>query len=138
MDAAISGTPERPQAPLKGSAHLGTCGHPTCTVQPATTPQRYVATSTLRERKGRIYLDYLRNGRGATAVGAYSPRARAGAPVSTPLGWDELSPNLRPSHFAVDNLPTRLRHLAQDPWADIGRVDQVLPGRSSARRRRRA
>ena len=102
------------------------------------TPQRYVATSALRERKGRIYLDYLRNGRGATAVGAYSPRARAGAPVSTPLGWDELSPNLRPSHFTVDNLPTRLRHLAQDPWADIGRVDQVLPGRSSARRRRRA
>jgi bifunctional non-homologous end joining protein LigD len=102
------------------------------------TPQRYVATSALRERKGRIYVDYLRNGRGATAVGAYSPRARAGAPVSTPLGWDELSPNLRPSHFRVDNLPTRLRHLAQDPWADIGRLDQVLPGRSSARRRRRA
>ena len=102
------------------------------------TPQRYVATSALRERKGRIYVDYLRNGRGATAVGAYSPRARAGAPVSTPLGWDELSPNLRPSHFTVDNLPTRLRHLAQDPWADIGRLDQVLPGRSSARRRRRA
>ena len=53
-------------------------------------------------------------------------------------GWDELSPAFDPSHFTVDNLPTRLRHLAQDPWADIGRLDQVLPGRSSARRRRRA
>src|SRR4051794_4251774 len=102
------------------------------------TPQQYVATSALRERKGRLSLDFLRTGRGAPAVGPSSPRARAGAPVSPPLGWDELSPNLRPSHFTVDNLPTRLRHLAQDPWADIGRLDQVLPGGSSARRTRRA
>ena len=47
-------------------------------------------------------------------------RARApGAPVSTPLAWDELSPAIRPSHFTVANLPTRLRHLGSDPWDDI-------------------
>src|SRR5215204_5893559 len=78
-------------------------------------------------RRGKIYVDYLRNGRGATAISAYSTRARAGAPVSTPLAWEELSPAVKPSHFTLDNLPTRLRHLGSDPWADIGSVKQSPP-----------
>ena len=94
--------------------------------------------SIRRARGGKIYVDYLRNGRGATAVAAYSARARAGATVSTPLDWSELSPAIRPSHFTVDNLPTRLRHLGSDPWAKIGSVRQSLPSAAPRKRRQRA
>jgi bifunctional non-homologous end joining protein LigD len=90
-------------------------------------PARYVATMAKRVRTGRIFVDYLRNGRGATAIAAYSTRARAGAAVSTPLEWEELSPSLRPNHFTADNLPTRLRHLGRDPWTDMAQMDQGLP-----------
>nr|WP_084731289.1 DNA ligase D [Microvirga vignae] len=106
-------------------------------------PDRYVATMAKRARKGRIFIDYLRNGRGATAVAAYSTRARSGASVSTPLAWDELSASIRPNHFTVDNLPTRLAHMKTDPWADLGRADlgradQVLPESQKLRRRHRS
>ena len=100
-------------------------------------PDRYTATLAKRARTGRIFIDYLRNGRGATAVAAYSTRARAGAPVSTPLGWDELSPAIKPNHFTVANLPTRLAHLGADPWAEIDRIKQVLPAPSSRGRGRK-
>jgi bifunctional non-homologous end joining protein LigD len=100
------------------------------------TPGKYTATISKRARGGKIYIDYLRNGRGATAVAAYSARARAGASVSTPLDWSELSPTIRPSHFTVDNLPTRLRHLGSDPWAKIGSVKQSLPSAAPRKRPR--
>ena len=90
-------------------------------------PNRYVATMSKRARAGKIFVDYLRNGRGATAVAPYSTRARSGAPVSTPLAWSELSASMRPDHFTVSNLPTRLAHLKSDPWADLPELDQKLP-----------
>jgi bifunctional non-homologous end joining protein LigD len=90
-------------------------------------PSRYVSKSVKAAREGRIYVDYLRNGRGATAVAAYSSRARAGASVSVPLDWDELTPAIKPDHFTVENLPGRLDRLTTDPWAAIGRLDQTLP-----------
>jgi bifunctional non-homologous end joining protein LigD len=55
--------------------------------------------------------------------------------MSTPLAWDELSPSIRPNHFTVNNLPTRLRHLAIDPWAEIAVLRQTLPAPQGGRRR---
>jgi bifunctional non-homologous end joining protein LigD len=105
-------------------------------------PTRYISTSGKRDRTGKIYVDYLRNGRGATAISAFSTRARPGAPVATTLSWDELSPAIKPNHFTVENLPSRLRTLRRDPWADLFTLDQRLPekkarARSAAGRQRR-
>jgi bifunctional non-homologous end joining protein LigD len=93
----------------------------------ADAPDRYVSKMTKSIRKGRIFVDYLRNGRGATAVVAYSTRARAGAPISTPVGWDELGPSLKPNKFTVLNIARRLGSLKDDPWAEIGKIKQSLP-----------
>lgn len=90
-------------------------------------PERYVATITKKARKGRIFIDYLRNGRGATAVAAYSTRTLPAATVSTPLEWDELSEVIRANHFTIDNLRHRLDGLTKDPWADIFTTKQTLP-----------
>ena len=87
-------------------------------------PKRYVATMTKSIRKGKIFIDYLRNSLEQTAVAAYSTRARPGAPVSVPLAWDELSIDLRSDSFTLVNLPDRLRRLSKDPWAEYGATNQ--------------
>jgi bifunctional non-homologous end joining protein LigD len=92
-------------------------------------PDRFVATIRKSKRKGKILIDYLRNGRGATAVAPYSTRARPGAAVSMPLEWSELSPAIGPSYFAVMNAPQRLVSLDADPWADFWRAAVPLPGK---------
>jgi bifunctional non-homologous end joining protein LigD len=102
----------------------------------ADSPDRYVSKMSKKLRSGHIFVDYLRNGRGATAVAAYSTRSRPGAPVSTPLSWDELGPDVRGAHFRVDNLPSRLAHLKQDPWSGFFKIKQRLP--ISPRRSNRA
>ncbi len=96
-------------------------------------PERYTANQLKRMRRGRIYLDYLRNSRGATAVGAYSTRARPGATVSTPLFWDEVEAGLRPEDLTVATIPARLASLKSDPWAEIGKLRQSI---SAAARRK--
>ena len=90
-------------------------------------PDRYVSKMTKSIRGGKIFLDYLRNGRGATAVVAYSTRARDGAPVSVPVTWEELGPKLAPNKFTVLNIGRRLGALKRDPWADLAKVKQRLP-----------
>ncbi|WP_421590677.1 DNA ligase D [Shinella sp. M27] len=82
-------------------------------------PDKYVSTITKSKRRGKILIDYLRNQRGMTAVAPYSTRARPGAAVSMPLAWSELSADIGPAYFTVDNTPTRLQALAADPWADF-------------------
>ena len=89
-------------------------------------PDRYVANMSKRARRGRIFIDWVRNGRGATAVAAYSTRARPQAPVSTPLAWDELSGGLRGDHFMVANLRERLDFLRRDPWEGFFKLRQRI------------
>jgi bifunctional non-homologous end joining protein LigD len=81
-------------------------------------PGKYVSNMAKQKRKGKIFLDYLRNGPGATAVCAYSTRARAGAPVAVPVGWEELDALPKPDPFNVQNLERRLKSL-EDPWASF-------------------
>jgi bifunctional non-homologous end joining protein LigD len=83
----------------------------------ADAPAKYTLNARKAERKGRIFLDYLRNGRGATAVAAFSPRARAGAPVATPISWGELGRSLDPAAFTVFSVVARLSRQREDPWA---------------------
>ena len=88
-------------------------------------PDLYLTKMTKAARKGRIYLDYLRNERGATAVAPYSPRARAGLPVSVPLAWSELKATDRPT-FRVADFTTWKSRLDKDPWSGISTLQQRL------------
>nr|WP_245432680.1 non-homologous end-joining DNA ligase [Mesorhizobium loti] len=90
-------------------------------------PDRYVATITKSKRAGHILIDYLRNQRGATAVAPYASRARASAPVSMPLEWDELGPLAGSAHFTVNNASSRLG--AVDPWQDFRKAAMALKRR---------
>ncbi|HLK81139.1 MAG TPA: DNA ligase D [Xanthobacteraceae bacterium] len=90
-------------------------------------PDRYVATAAKRARRGRVFIDYLRNDRGSTAVAPYSTRASPQASVSTPLEWDELSEGLRSDHFTVGNVRHRLHFLKRDPWQGFFTVRQRIP-----------
>ncbi|MCC6713130.1 MAG: DNA ligase D [Candidatus Dadabacteria bacterium] len=89
-------------------------------------PAKYIATMSKAKRKGKIFIDYLRNNRDATAVAAYSTRARKGAPVSAPITWDELSPDLAPNKYNVANLRARLSSLKEDPWKDFFTTRQSI------------
>ena len=89
-------------------------------------PKRFTIKMAKKERPGKIFIDYLRNGPGATTVAAYSVRARKGAPVSTPLHWDELGGRMKPTSFHVGNVVKRLRGIHSDPWKAFRRGSQAL------------
>jgi bifunctional non-homologous end joining protein LigD len=89
-------------------------------------PEHFTAEVKKAKRQGRIFIDYLRNSRGATTVAAYSTRARAGAPVSTPIRWDELDRTMTPDRYRLDNLPKRLAALKNDPWPDFFTIRQGI------------
>ncbi len=88
-------------------------------------PTKYLSKMTKAARVGKIYLDYLRNERGATAVAPYSSRAREGLGVSMPLAWSELHTAERPV-FRVDGFPEWKARLKKDPWAKMSSVQQSL------------
>ena len=89
-------------------------------------PDRYTLDMSKKKRKGRVLLDYMRNTRGATAIEAYSTRARPGAPVAVPITWDELQDDVRSDTFNVENVPARLAGLREDPWKEMAAVRQSL------------
>ncbi|MBL8545074.1 MAG: DNA ligase D [Hyphomonadaceae bacterium] len=82
-------------------------------------PKRFVANMSKAKRKGRIFIDYLRNGRGATAIAPYSPRARGTAPIAVPVSWDELKTIPAASVFKLKDMHARLNE--PDPWADYAK-----------------
>jgi len=99
----------------------------------AEAPDRFLAHLKIADRTGRILVDWLRNGLGATAVASYCPRARPGAGVATPLAWSEVTPKLDPAAFTVLTVPKRLDKLKADPWAGFRGMDQRLPDLKPAR-----
>jgi bifunctional non-homologous end joining protein LigD len=91
------------------------------------TPKLYTTNMRKSERTERVYLDYLRNDKAASAIAAYSTRARAGAPLAMPIDWKDL-PTLTDGHrfnmrTAIDSLK---RHKA-DPWNEMDKIKQSLP-----------
>ncbi|MFZ0930227.1 MAG: DNA ligase D [Syntrophobacteraceae bacterium] len=89
-------------------------------------PGEYIATMSKEKRKGKIFIDYLRNGRGATSIAAYSTRSRRGAPISTPVAWDELTADLKPDSYNIQNIRRRLAGLEENPWARYFSVRQEI------------
>ena len=88
-------------------------------------PNLYISKMSKAARKGRIFIDYLRNERGSTAVAPYSPRARSGAPVALPLSWSDLKLPKRPT-FAVSDFSEWRQRLSRDPWKDFAKTRQRL------------
>ena len=95
-----------------------------CKVMAAEAPDRYLINMAKKERTGRIFLDYLRNDRMATAVAPLSPRGRPGAPVSMPLTWSQVKSGLDPSRYTVRTVPSLLAKTKA--WAEYCEAEQPL------------
>jgi bifunctional non-homologous end joining protein LigD len=95
-------------------------------------PSLYTVDVSRSSRPGRIFIDYLRNMRGATSVAPYSSRARAGATVATPITWRELA-DVRPGDLTIRSVPGRLRSPGADPWEGYGSVRQSISAETWAR-----
>lgn len=89
-------------------------------------PERFTANMAKSKRRGRVFIDYLRNGRGSTAIVPYSTRARPGAPVAVPIAWDELDPASRSDRYGIDTVRRRLAALRKDPWPDFERARRAI------------
>ena len=87
---------------------------------------RFTATVSKAKRKGKVFVDYLRNAEGASAVAPYAVRARANAPVSMPIAWEELASDVRFDHFNVRNAQDRLAKQKRDPWRDFETTRQTI------------
>jgi len=92
----------------------------------AAQPDLYTTAFAKAGRARKILIDYLRNNRTNTSIAAYSTRARAGAPVSVPVAWDELRTSLNPQGFTVLTVPRRLAKLKSDPWRSYWNSRQKL------------
>jgi bifunctional non-homologous end joining protein LigD len=95
-------------------------------------PDRFLAQASKAKRKGKVFVDWLRNARGATSVAAYSTRARPGAPVSMPIAWDEVD-GADPAGWTVETAPAAIAGRGADPWAAMAGLRQSIT--AAARRR---
>jgi bifunctional non-homologous end joining protein LigD len=89
-------------------------------------PGLFLANMSKAKRAGKVFVDYLRNGETASAVAAYSPRARPGAGVSTPLAWDELGRSDPRGRHTLSTVPRRLERMRTDPWRDYFSEEQRI------------
>jgi bifunctional non-homologous end joining protein LigD len=89
-------------------------------------PDRFTATLSKSKRKGRIFIDYLRNSEGATAVAPYGVRARKNAPVAMPIDWRELRRDVRYDYFNLGTVPQRLKKRREDPWGAFTTTRQAI------------
>lgn len=96
-------------------------------------PELYLTKMSKAARSGKIYLDYLRNERGATAVAPYSMRARSGLPVSVPIEWKELTGTKERPRFAISNLAEWQDRLRNNPWQKMPDVQQSIPAEALER-----
>lgn len=116
-----------PLTPKHGWDHIRSFAEAMARIMAQEDPKRYLAVMSKAARKGRIFIDYLRNARGATAIAPFSTRARKGAPVSWPITWDALG-TLESAHpVSVDNYAEALKAEKGDPWRGYFEVRQVLP-----------
>lgn len=90
-------------------------------------PDRYIATMSKAKREQKIFIDWLRNGRGSTSVCSWSLRAREHATVAVPLRWEDLGKISSPGEFTMDKALQRAAHLKRDPWDGIATLKQALP-----------
>jgi bifunctional non-homologous end joining protein LigD len=92
----------------------------------AAAPSRFTLNARKVMRTHKIFIDYLRNDKGSTAVAPYVVRARRGAPVAMPLDWGEVVATLRPDKFTLATVPALLRARKQDPWAAMATLRQSI------------
>lgn len=95
-----------------------------CRAMQKSEPRLYTANPLRSARRGKVYLDYLRNAKSATAVAPWSPRARKGAPVAMPLAWSEVRAGLNPAKFTIAN--RRAIFARANPWTGLGRSARSL------------
>lgn len=89
-------------------------------------PDIYVSEMSKKKRTGKIFIDWLRNERGATAIYPYSLRARPGAPIATPVSWRELPGIKSANAYTLNNIRQRMAHLKVDPWEGYAETRQAI------------
>jgi bifunctional non-homologous end joining protein LigD len=92
----------------------------------ARAPDGYTTNMSKSVRKGKIFVDFLRNDFGSTAIAAYSTRAREGAPVAVPLSWRDVTVDLAPGAFTIAAVRERVKRQRVDPWKDFWKLRQRL------------
>lgn len=89
-------------------------------------PKKYISKMTKSKRSGKIFIDYFRNNRGATAIAPYSTRARIHAPIATPLHWSELTSDFDDTNYTISTIQHRLKKMKKNPWEKFFKLKQSL------------
>jgi bifunctional non-homologous end joining protein LigD len=115
-----------PLHPRSGWQEAKDFSHAVASTLTGISPGEFIDVATKQRRKGKIFIDYLRNNRGATSVANYSLRSHPGAPVATPLRWEELGRLKGSDAYDMHTLPKRLVRMRKDPWEHFDTVKQTL------------